>query len=527
MYDFIIRNGTVYDGRSSEGRRADVAVEGERIAAVGDLAAAEAKETIDGTGLVVAPGFIDVHSHSEIALLLCPTADSKILQGVTTEITGNCGMSSAPLAGPCVDHLTEMWRSEYGIEPTWRTFAEYFDYIETFGGTAVNVASLAGHGNLRASVVGYSDKPASKDAIANMQRLMDDAMTDGALGISTGLIYPPGIYADTHELVEVSRAAARRGGIYTSHIRSENDLLMESVDEAIAIARNADIPVHISHVKASRKRNWHKFPMVLEAIEAARREGLDITCDCYPYTASWTGLDALLPAWTYDGGNEAELERLADSGARARIETELDEREADHEFWNRVMVSWTGGGSDIEGMTIHEIAVSRSVSPVVALMDILIEHRLLVTAMLFISSDENVSAALQFPHSTIGSDASVRSMTGRKGSDRPHPRAVGTFPRVLGKYVRDGVLSLGEAIYKMTGAAADRFGLAGRGMIEQGGYADLVLFDAAMICDLATYEDPMRPPAGIEKVWVNGALVADDGRVTGARPGRVLRHGDR
>ena len=339
IFNIVIRNGTVYDGRSRESRQVDVAVEGERIAAVGRLDDAEAYETVDAAGLVVAPGFIDTHSHSEIALLACPSADSKVLQGVTTEIVGNCGMSAAPLLGPCLDHLSHMWDEEHDVKPSWQTLAGYFTYGEEQGGAAVNIASLVGHGNLRGGMVGYDDTAATDKTCAAMTWLADEAMAEGAVGLSTGLIYPPGVFATTDELAAVARSAARHGGIYTSHIRSENDRLLEAVDEAIDIARRADVPVHISHVKASRKRNWDKLPRALEAIDAARREGLDVTCDCYPYTASWTDLDALLPHWTYDGGTEQELARLEDPDTRRRIETELNAREPDPSFWQRVMVS--------------------------------------------------------------------------------------------------------------------------------------------------------------------------------------------
>jgi len=526
MFDTVIRHGTVYDGRGTQGHRLDVGIEGERIADIGSLDRGDARETVNATGLALAPGFIDAHSHSDISLLAYPTADSKVLQGVTTEIVGNCGMSAAPLEGACLDHLSQMWREEHAITPSWRTMAEYFAYIEGIGGTAVNVASLVGHGNLRASTVGYDNVPAGDDLLAAMERLADGAMDDGAVGISTGLIYPPGVFATTDELVALSRAVAPHGGIYTSHIRSENHRLLEAVDEAIDIARRAGIPVHISHIKASRRRNWHKFGPALEAIESARREGLDVTCDCYPYTASWTDLDALLPEWTYDGGPEKELERLDDTATRCRIETELDAREPDPAFWQRVMVSWVGNSAaDIEGLTVAEVAASRGVAPESAFIDILIEHKLLATGVFFFMSEENVRTALECPFSLIGSDSSVRPVPASPGIGKPHPRAAGTFPRVLGKYVRDGVLTLGEAVRKMTGAAAHRFALTGRGTIEPGAYADLVMFDPARICDLATYEDPGLPPAGIERVWVNGTVVAESGRVTGERPGRVLRHG--
>ncbi len=526
MFDMVIRNGMVYDGRNVDGRQVDVAVEGERIAVVDGLDDSEARETVDAAGLVVAPGFIDSHSHSEIALLAYPGADSKVLQGVTTEIVGNCGLSAAPLLGACLDHLSLMWREEHDVKPSWRTLADYFTYVKDHGGAAVNIASLVGHGNLRAGTIGYGDMAATDETCVAMKRLADEAMADGALGISTGLIYPPGVFATTDELAAVARSAARSGGIYTSHIRSENDRLLEAVDETIDIARRAEVPVHISHIKASRKRNWDKLPRALEAIDSARREGLDVTCDCYPYTASWTDLDALLPHWTYDGGPEKELARLEDPATRRRIEAALNARAPDPAFRKRVMVSWAGDGdTDIEGLTIAEIAAVRDVSPTTAFMDILIEHKLLASGVFFFMEEENVRVALRYRHSTIGSDSSVRPVPAPAGNGKPHPRAAGTFPRVLGKYVREGVLTLGEAICKMTGATADRFSLKDRGTVAPGSYADLVVFDPTKICDLATYEDPGRPPAGIERVWVNGTLVVESGRVTGARPGRVLHHG--
>jgi len=526
MFATVIRNGTVYDGRSAQGRPADVAIDADRIAAVGDLEDADAQETVDAAGLAVAPGFIDAHSHSEISVLVCPTADNSVLQGVTTQIVGNCGMSAGPLVGECLDHLSSMWCREHGIRPSWRTLAEYFTHVERQGGMAINIASLVGHGNLRGGSVGYDDTPATDQHIAAMERLAGEAMDNGAVGLSTGLIYPPGVFATTDELVAVARAVAKRGGIYASHMRNENDRLLEAVDETVTIARRAEIPVHISHIKASRQRNWDKLPRALEAIDAARAEGLDVTCDCYPYTASWTSLDALLPEWTYDGGPETELDRLKDPGTRKRIEAEVNEREPDPAFWKRVMVSWIGNHTaDIEGLTVAEVAASRNVSPTTAFIDILIEYGLMVTGVFFFMSEDNVRAALRYPHAIMGSDSSVRAVPAAAGTGKPHPRAAGTFPRVLGKYVREGVLNLGEAIRKMTGATADRFSLAARGTIAPGAYADIVLFDPNTICDLATYEDPGQPPAGIEKVWVNGTLVVENGSITGRRPGRILRNG--
>jgi N-acyl-D-amino-acid deacylase len=522
-----IEGGAVVDGTGTAAGRADVGIRDERIVAVGDLSRERAGTTVNASGRIVAPGFIDVHSHSDWQLWANRRAESKIRQGVTTEVVGNCGFSPAPAAAERLDELRGFaLHLPKGLDFTWTTFQEYLQALDR-GGLALNVVHLVGHGALRIAAMGFARRPPASGEMTRMQRLLADAMEDGAWGVSTGLIYAPGSFATTEELVTLSRAAARHRGIYASHVRGEGATLIEAVTEAIRIGREAELPVQISHVKAAGRANWGKVPAVLALIDAANEEGLDVTADCYPYTASSTSLRTLLPDWALEGGIPAMLSRLADAEVRARIRDELlspggGESMAVRVGWDNIMVAWAPTRREVQGERLGDLA-SGGADPLDVAMDLLREEQGRVSVILFQMDEADLRHALAHSRVMVGSDGSALSPHGELGSGRPHPRSYGTFPRVLGEYVREQrLLSLGKAIYKMTGLPARRLGLRDRGVIRPGAKADLVVFDPRRIADVATYQDPHRYPAGIDHVLVAGRFVLKDGEHTGSLPGRVL-----
>ncbi|HEX9859973.1 MAG TPA: D-aminoacylase, partial [Nitrospirota bacterium] len=502
----------------------DILVDGDKIARIGkDISAPDAR-VMDGTGLSASPGFIDIHAHSEYSLIAEPAAPSKVMQGVTTEISGNCGMSAAPLLGECAAHRQKD-KDEYGIKDVWTDFKGFFSVMEN-AKPAINFATYCGHGNIRASVMGYVDREPAGDEYSRMEALVDDAMRSGALGLSTGLIYPPGVYSRTEEVVRLAKVAARHGGVYTSHMRSEGAKVIESIEEAVRIGREAGLGVQISHLKTAGPPNWHKLPEILEAIETARADGVDVTADRYPYTASSTDLDAILPSWTYVGGADEELKRLADPDTRAKIKAEVLDNHPDPEYWGRVLIASveTDANRRLEGKLLSEAAKLRGQEPVDALFDILIEERCRPQAIYFTMSEDNLRVFLKQPWMMVGSDSTARGTSGVTRQGKPHPRGFGSFPRVLGKYVREeGILTLPEAIRKMSAMPAERLGLTGRGYIKEGHYADMVVFDPKTVNDTATFEEPYNFPTGILHVVVNGELAVENSKQTAARAGRVLR----
>jgi N-acyl-D-amino-acid deacylase len=526
--DLKIEGATVIDGTGAAGGRADVGVRDEAIVAVGDLSRESAGRTVNAAGKVLTPGFIDMHSHSDWRLWANRRAESKIRQGVTTEVVGNCGSSPAPAS---TEHLDELRGFAFylpsGMDFRWRSVGEYLDAFEE-DGTALNVVQLVGHGTLRVAAMGFARRPPTGQELATMQRLLAQAVEDGAWGLSTGLIYAPGSYATTEEIVEIARAARSRG-IYASHIRGEGAGLLEAVAEAIRIGRQANLPVQVSHIKAAGRPNWGKVPKALALIDAAADEGLDVMADVYPYTASSTSLRALLPDWALEGGVEAMLTRLGHAETRDRIRAEIESPPAgqsllDRIGWENIMIAWAPGRRDAEGRRVSEIAAARSMDPVDAVVELLRDARGLASMILFQLDERDLRHALAHPRVMIGSDGSALAAYGELGEGKPHPRSYGTFPRVLGEYAREQrVLSLAQAVHKMTGLPARRLGLKDRGTIRVGARADLVIFDPRDVADQATYEDPHRYPLGIEYVLVNGSFVIKDGEHTGSLPGRVLR----
>ncbi|MGE5894625.1 MAG: N-acyl-D-amino-acid deacylase family protein [bacterium] len=526
--DLIIKNALIYDGSGGAPYRASIGVSGDRIAALspelhGGLA------IIDGDGLCASPGFVDTHSHSEFTMLQAPSCESKILQGVTTEINGNCGLSAAPLLGDAHARREDDQR-ELGISERWSTMDEYFTLLRERK-HMINYATLVGHGNIRGSVMGYRNKHAEAFEMTGMAELLSQVLESGVFGLSTGLIYPPGIFTSAEELIELLRLVKHNGSlVYATHMRSEGDRLVESVSEAIRIGRDGGFKIHISHLKTAGKDNWRKIDEVLGIIDEARSEGQRITFDRYPYTAAATDLDTVLPSWAYEGGNDQELLRLADNTARKKLIDHMRSRYKERNDYKSIFVSsvvteknkWT------EGKSILEIAEARRVMPEDAVIDLLIGERIRVSAIFESMSEDNLRRFLKHPLCMVGSDSAVRNFSGITATGKPHPRAFGTFPRYLGRYIiGEKLMPLAEGIRRMTSLPAETFGIYQRGRIQEGNFADIVLFDPQRVSDRATYADPFQKPEGIRTVIVNGAVAVDNGEIQdGVRPGRILRRSE-
>lgn len=530
-FDLLILGGEILDGSGAPARRADVGIRGQQVAAIGELASAPAAKTVDATGRFVTPGFIDMHAHTDETIFINPKMESKVRQGVTTEVTGNCGDSAAPLAGAALEHLRDQLE-EYGNIPlTWRSTSEYLTAVEEMG-ISTNYVTLVGHGTLRASVMGYAMRAPSATELEEMQALLDDSMAQGAWGMSTGLIYPPSSYADLPELVALCQVAAERGGIYTSHIRNEGDRLLEAVGEAITIGEQSGIRVQLSHHKAAGKRNWGKVNESLAMIEQARSRGIHACADQYPYAASSTGLGIVLPDWAHEGGRVKMLERLQDPETRRRISAEIRvarpgwENPAVDSGWQNIMIAGSKSDRSLQGKTVWEIADLRGRDPVETACDLLVENEGSVQIIIFSMSPEDVETVMRVPWVFVGSDSTARAPTGPLSEVQCHPRTYGTFPRVLGHYVREtGVLTWERAIAKMTSGPAETLGLDRRGRLQPGYFADVVVFDPTAIKEGATFAEPHRFPVGIDYVVVNGSITIDHGAHTGARAGAVLRKG--
>ncbi len=526
MFDTIIRNGWLYDGAGSPGVPADVGIVGDRITAVGDLSPASASRNIDASGLAVSPGFIDIHTHSDLPLLVDGDANSHVRSGVTTNVTGNCGSSAAPVRGEAVDFMQRR-TADLPLEWTWNSLSEYLDRLRD-GGTSVNVAPLVGAGTVRASVLGLEDRAPDESELQEMCALLEGAMKEGAFGLSTGLIYTPGSYADTDEIVALARTAAREGGLYATHIRGENDPLLRATAEALEVGRRAEIPAQISHLKAMGRHMWGQSAALLEMIEEARDEGVDVTGDQYPYTASATGLGAYLPPWAHDGGAEALMRRLRDPQGRERMKEDIREGCEDwislHRGvgWENTLITQCPE-PELEGRSITDIAEERGDDAFDCAFDILLECEGRVGVVYFTIGDEDMVNIMQHPAVMIGSDSSAVSVQGPLARGKPHPRAFGTFPRILGEFVRDRqILSRGEAVRKMTSMPAQRLGLSDRGIIRPGARADVVVFSPDEIGDRATYTRPFAYPDGIHNVFVNGRETVRGGEHLGIRAGEIL-----
>ncbi|MGC9334206.1 MAG: N-acyl-D-amino-acid deacylase family protein [Anaerolineae bacterium] len=527
MLDILIQGGTVVDGTGEPAFRADVGVAQGRIVALAAGIDQEAARVINAQGLHVAPGFVDPHTHSDLTLLVDPKAESKIRQGVTTEIVGNCGFSPAPVQRAAVDEVRAD-AEPLGLEVRWRSMEQYLAQMRK-PGTALNVVALIGHNTVRGSVVGYADVQPSPEQQAAMEQVVTTAMAEGARGLSTGLFYPPGNYARTPEVVGLAQAAARLGGVYASHIRSESDGVLAAVAEAIEIGEQAQGQIEISHLKLSGYRNWHQIDRLVSLLDKVQSRGVPVGCDQYPYNASSSWLACMLPYWAQAGGAKAVADRLREPEVRTLLTRDYVENPGAWEdrggmrYWKDVVVSDCETRPEVLGKSIAEIAENESTDPLQTALDLIIASEGQVACVWFDQLEENVQTLMRHPLVVIGSDGYALSPQGVLGRSKPHPRSYGTFPRVLGRYVREEkVMSLTEAVRKMTSTPAERFGLADRGVVRKGAWADLVLFDADTVADRATFTDPHQYPEGIPFVIVNGRLVIDQGNHTGALPGQVL-----
>jgi N-acyl-D-amino-acid deacylase len=521
MTDLVIKNALIVDGTGKTAYSGDVAVTGSKISDVGS--SLTGRRIIDASDMVVAPGFVDIHSHSDYTILIDNRAQNKILQGVTCEVTGNCGYSAAPMAGPLLEERRDIYGNLFGLEIDWTTLEEYRNRADSI---AVNIAPLVGHNTIRASAMGVEDREPTEAEMKKMAAMLNQALDEGAFGLSCGLIYPPSCYSNTEELVSLVRLVTDRNRVFTCHIRSEGDRLVEAIREMVDITQKTGVSMQISHLKTSCKRNWSKLDAVFDLIETAQSRGLPITCDRYPYLASNTGLKSVLPHWVFEGGNDAELARLRNPDTRKKIESDIENDLPGQDYWEQVIISQvtTDDNRFMEGKSVAEGAKTLKKDPYTFLFDLLLAEKMQVEAILFIMCEENLRRILTKPYVMIGSDSGGRAYNGILAQGKPHPRAFGTFPMILGRYVREKkLLTLEEAIRKMTGAPCEKMGIADRGVIRPGAWADLVVFDPEKIADRSQYGDPFHQPAGISYVVVNGQIAVDKGGQTGVLAGKILR----
>lgn len=530
MYDIVINDAKIIDGTGSPWYYGSIAIRNGKIVNIKRRGKFKSgKYIINAEGLIVSPGFIDMHSHSDFTLLVNPKAESKIRQGVTLEVIGNCGSSMAPIKPDKIDifkrRVGEL--AQY-VTWDWSTFKEYREKLMR-NGIALNVAPLIGHGTLRINVMEYENREPKREELEEMKNLLDQSMRDGAFGLSTGLIYTPGSYAKTEEIIELAKVAAKYGGLYSSHIRSEADQLIEAIKEAIRVGREAGIRVEISHLKSAGVRNWGKINEAIKLIEEAREEGVDVTADFYPYTAGSTSLTACIPPWAHVGGIEEMIKRLKDPEQRLKIKLEIEEKTEGWENlanlagWDRIIVASCEKNRHYEGLSISEIAKMNNKDPYDQAFDLIIEEEGRVQIVLHMMREEDMIQALKCPYTMIGTDGSSIAPYEPLGRGKPHPRSYGTFPRIIGRYARDmKIISVEEAIKKMTSTPANKLGLMDRGLIKRGFWADIVIFDKKTIIDTATFENPHQYPNGIKYVIVNGEIVIENGEHTGRLPGRVL-----
>jgi N-acyl-D-amino-acid deacylase len=526
MDDLAIRGGLIIDGTGAPAREADVLVGEGRVVAIEARSRRRAAREVDARRRVVAPGFIDIHTHSDFTLPLNPRAEGKIRQGVTTEVVGNCGFSAAP----ALPGTAAMLREYLAASAPWLPFRDttFAEYLDSFPPVSVNTIMQVGHNTLRLMTVGMERRAATPGELARMEALLEDALAAGAIGLSSGLFTAPGSYAEPDEILALARVLARRGGTYASHIRDEANHVFEAVREAIAVAEATGVHVQIAHLKLSGTDNWGGADRLLAEVAAARARGLRVDCDQYPYDTGTNPLRNLLPSWVQEGGVPAMLARLADPAARARVRADIA-RDGLNNFgaipsWDAVRVAVSPQLPEEAGRTLGEIARRRGVDPLDAVCDVLVEDRGHTRILIRSMAEADVEEIVRTPWVLVGSDGTALAPYGPTGQGKPHPRYYGTFARVIGQCVRErGLLTLPQAVFKMTGGSAAALGLRDRGVLREGAWADITVFDPATVADQATYDDPHRYASGISAVVVNGEVVIDGGEHTGALPGRVLR----
>ncbi|MBD3290889.1 amidohydrolase family protein [candidate division KSB1 bacterium] len=525
-FDIIIRNGTVFDGISPAGRKLDIGISGERIAAMDNLENASADVIIDAAGLAVAPGFVDIHTHTDTELFVNPLAESKIRQGVTTEVGGNCGSSPFPLNDADFAEMEKNLQEKYELPLTWRNIQQFLDELEKTK-ISLNYATLTGHGDLRSFVIGKNDVQPSADQLDQMKRRLAETMEQGSFGLSTGLEYAPSSYAKTPELIELCKVVSNYEGLYATHMRSEDEKVREAVEEALQICEQASVPLQISHLKACNKANWHKTEKLLEMIDQALNSGLPVNADRYPYIAYGTGLGTFLPLWARQGTNEEITERLKDRTLIGDIREYAASRAQRIGGWDRVLISNCGSeeGMKYEGKYILECAEQEQADPVDFALNLLKEENMKVGIIGFAMDEDNLKNVLSSPPVMVGSDGCAVAPYGKLAEGKPHPRFYGTFPRVLGKYCREeNIFDLGTAIRKMTSMPAEKMGLKKRGMLKKDYFADITIFNSQAVIDRATFINPHQYAEGIEYVIVNGKITIERGEHTGEFAGSVLRH---
>lgn len=532
-YSILIKDGFIVDGLSTQWCRADVGVHEGKIVKIGRIPTSKADLVIDARGLIVAPGFIDMHSHSDITALIYPEANSKVYQGVATEVVGNCGLSPAPVNRNNLSLLKQYLDSFFGkisehLPWTWLTLKEYYEKV-TNQGISVNMVPLVGHGVIRIAVMGFEACRPSRSELDSMKMLVKQAMEEGAFGMSVGLTYPPGLFTETDELVELARIIGEYGGLYASHIRDEGSNIMNAIMEAIRISREANVSVEISHIKVMGRKNWGRSSEIIKAIEEARKNGVNITADQYPYIAGQTGLYAILPPWVQEGGIRKLLERISNPSIKDRIRKDMEDgvngwRSIASEIgWDNIVIATTEKNKFIEGKTISQIAELWGLNPLETVFKLLRDESGSVSIILFYGCEDDLKNFLSRRWVMIGSDHNgIKVGEGPLGGIQ-HPRAYGTFPRVIAKYVREDVLlSLGEAIRRMTSLPARKLKLKDRGILREGMWADIVVFDVLKLIDKATYQNPTIYAEGIEYLLINGIPVIEKGKHTGAKPGKIL-----
>ncbi len=532
-FDLVITGGKVIDGAGNPWKYSDIGIIGDKIVKVGKLADSHAKKKISAAGLYVTPGFIDMHSHSDYTLLVDGTGQSKIRQGVTLEIIGE-SESAGPVVGKALESFENKEFSflnnfeKWGLELTWRSLGEYFKVLES-SGISSNIASYVGLGQVRSCVIGKEDRKPTDEESEEIKQLIREAMEDGALGLSCGLIYIPDMFFSEGDIAEFAKVASEYGGIFAAHIRSEDNKLLESLDEAINIGKAADIPVDIFHFKASAKNNWYKMPDAIKKINEARESGIDITANQYPYIAGSTTITILLPDWAREGGAEKIVERIKDPETREKIRSDMKTVNRGYdtieEYMSNVRIAYVPSekNKQLEGKSLLEIAQEKNEDPIDNYFDLLLEENGNVSGVFFTMTEENKILAMKQPWVSICSDGTAIKTEGILRKGKPHPRYYGTFPRILGRYVREqNVLTLEDAIRKMTSLAAQRLGLKDRGLIKEGMFADICIFDFERIIDRATFENPHQYSEGVVYLLVNGKLVIENSEHTGAKPGRVI-----
>ena len=525
-FDIIIKNGLIIDGSGAGGYKKDIGLIGNKIVAIDDLKKSTADIIIDGEGLVVSPGFIDIHTHTDLQPLVNSKVESKIHQGVTTEVSGNCGDSPFPFKDEDFKDQDARTFEQYGIHIDWRNTDGYLNRLEDHK-ISNNHATLTGQGTLRSIMVGNNDVQATPEQIKEMKDMLERSMAEGSFGLSSGLEYAPGSYASTEELIALNKVVAKNGGIYATHIRSEDDLVEEAVQEALRICKEAEVSTQIAHLKAANQANWHKIDHVLEMIHDAAVSGMQITADRYPYIAYSTGLTMFLPLWSRQGSTEEILARLKDGNTAKKIEAHAESKGQSIGGWDRVVISSCSQEKNkiLEGKSVQACADDLKVTPFEFIRNILIEENNRVSMIGFAMDEGNLKKVLSSPYVMIGSDGDAVAPTGRLSEGKPHPRYYGTFPRVLGKYAREEkIFDLATAVNKMTYMPASKLGLQKRGLIAKDYFADIVLFNPDTVIDNATFVNPHQFPSGIEYVLVNGKITIENGKHTGAQAGSVLRH---